>query len=58
MIKNKKTLMTHFMISSGTEPDLFTFGRSDYSKHTIQNNKDLTPDFGGQIIPDRNGRCH
>ncbi len=27
---------------------LITVDRSSFTEHTIQNNKDLTPDFGGQ----------
>ena len=34
------------------KPDILTtFGRSDFTEHTILNNRYLTPDFGGQFIP-------
>jgi hypothetical protein len=34
------------------------FGRSDFTEHTQQNNKDLTPHLGGQFIPVRGGQGH
>ena len=30
--------------------------RSDFTEHTIKNNKYLTPGCGGQFIPDKGGQ--
>jgi hypothetical protein len=32
--------------------------RSDNTKHTLINNKDLTPDFGGKFEPAKGGQGH
>ena len=32
--------------------------RSFFTEHTKQNNKDLTPDFGGHFIPANEGQGH
>jgi hypothetical protein len=32
--------------------------RSDFTEHPKQNNKDLTPGWGGQSVPDKGGQKH